>query len=140
MKKLIVLLIISITFFSCDSLKPVGKVSTDENKLVNNWVLQNDKSIEYGLNSEPLSINFSKSAEENKISGFAGCNKFFGNYSAFNGKLIISNIGATKMACPQLDAEGQYLSLLGKANRYEIKGNNLFLYNNNLLLLHFEAK
>ena len=140
MKKLALLLIISVTMFSCDALKPVGKVSTDENKLVTNWILQNDENVEYGLNSEPLSINFSKESNENKISGFAGCNRFFGSYSAFDGKLMIDNVGATKMACPQLDAENQYLSLLRKANRYEIKGNNLYLYNNNLLLLHFEAK
>ncbi|MRI63574.1 META domain-containing protein [Ornithobacterium rhinotracheale] len=138
MKKISILFVMAILLFSCDALSPIAKGSTDIAKLYGNWILQNNKDAELGFNASPLSINFQKEDTEIKVNGFAGCNRFFGPCTAQAGVINFSNLASTRMACPQLDIENRYLSLLGKSNRYEIKGKDLYLYQNNLLLLHFK--
>lgn len=65
-----------------------------------------------------------------KITGFAGCNNFFGSYS-LSGKNSISfddNMGMTMMACPDITVnEQEFSNLFRKAKRYELKGNMLQL-------------
>lgn len=140
MKRLIALPFLCLLLFSCDALKPITRVSTDERKLVSEWLLQNENETEHGLNTKPLSLIFSKDLNKSTLNGFAGCNNFQGAYNALSGKIMIEEVAITKRACPQLDAENQYLSLLKKVNRYEIKGNNLYLYQDQLILLHFKKK
>ncbi|MGV4412396.1 META domain-containing protein [Ornithobacterium rhinotracheale] len=138
MKKLSILFVMAVLLFSCDALSPIAKGSTDVSKLYGNWILQNNKDAEIGFNADPLSINFQKDGEELKVNGFAGCNRFFGACTAQAGVINLANLASTRMACPQLDIEKRYLSLLSKSNRYEIKGKDLYFYQNNLLLLHFK--
>lgn len=138
MKKISILIILAILFVSCDTLSSIAKGSTDAEKLFGNWMLQNNKNTEVGFNASPLSLNFQKEGETLKVNGFAGCNQFFGPCTAQAGFINFSNIASTRMACPQLDVEKRYLSLLNKSNRYEIKGKDLYLYQGKLLLLHFK--
>lgn len=37
--------------------------------------------------------------EAGRVSGFSGCNRYFGTYSARDGRLVIGAIGGTMMAC-----------------------------------------
>lgn len=72
-----------------------------------------------------------------RISGKAGCNRYFGRVVFEHTKLSISDIGSTKMACPDEKVESAYLKHLMAANRYQIMGNNLQLYRDQELLLEF---
>ncbi|WP_086047823.1 META domain-containing protein [Hugenholtzia roseola] len=76
------------------------------------------------------------------LRGFAGCNNFSGMYQIDQTakKLSISGFMATKMSCPLLKFEYDYLGKLEKATRYEIEGKKLSLYQDALLLATFEAQ
>lgn len=65
-----------------------------------------------------------------KITGFAGCNNFFGSYalSGTSGIAFDENMGMTMKACPDLKINEQaFTGLFREANRYEIKGSTLQL-------------
>lgn len=88
-----------------------------------------------------LTITFDK--ENSYFSGFSGCNKYFGNYALKNtNHLSISNVNATKMACPENDMsiEEKYLPMLQRVDNYTINKDTLFLKQSERVLLTFIAK
>jgi heat shock protein HslJ len=65
-----------------------------------------------------------------KLGGTAGCNQYFGDYTAEGSSLSIGGIGSTLRACLDpgvMEQEGRYLSLLGSAARFHINGDHLEL-------------
>jgi heat shock protein HslJ len=65
--------------------------------------------------------------EAGQASGQAPCNRWFG---AVEGKLPefrIGQAGATRMACPDLEAEGAFLTALGKITTAALDGDKLVL-------------
>lgn len=67
---------------------------------------------------------------ENRLSGFSGCNNFFGSYTLEKGNRIhFSQLGATKRACPNLQvSEHEFLQVFGMADNYSLNGDTLELY------------
>lgn len=52
-------------------------------------------------------------ADSSAVYGSAGCNRFFGKYTAEkDGKISIEPGGSTMMYCPDMDFENQYLQAL----------------------------
>ena len=51
---------------------------------------------------------------EKDVSGFSGCNRFFGSYSFVGGELTFGPLVTTRMACPpdKMDTERRVLQLL----------------------------
>ena len=105
------------------------------------WALKNlysnGNEIEIPLDHNPA-ISFLK---EGKISGETGCNRFFGSYEEPQaGQLVLSEMGATKMACPdnEMAIEDMFLSNLGKVNAYRIEGDKLELLQNDKVVMTFE--
>lgn len=51
---------------------------------------------------------------EKDVSGFSGCNRFFGSYSFVGGALTFGPLVTTRMACPpdEMDTERKILQLL----------------------------
>jgi copper homeostasis protein (lipoprotein) len=79
-------------------------------------------------------------SEGDRVHGFAGCNRFFGGFVRNKNTLRFSQLGSTRMACPAgMDQEQLFLAALGRADRYEIHGQVLELYEAELLLARFEA-
>lgn len=73
--------------------------------------------------------------------GLGGCNRFSSPVTiGGEGSLIFGEIMATKMACPNLALETRFFDMLKQTNRYELRGNTLVFYRNNLKLLQFERK
>lgn len=126
--------ILILTLTACST----ANTSTKETKseLIGEWKLQNNNSNTLGLGEKPVSIAFD-AEEKDKISGFAGCNYFGGMYTKSEGYLTFSDIYTTRRACPDLDIEQQFLDLINNVNRFEIQGNDLYLYQDKLVLLHF---
>lgn len=54
---------------------------------------------------------------DNDVAGYAGCNRFFGDYRLVDGLLEIGPLGSTRMACqePEHSFELSFLSALGSA-------------------------
>ena len=74
-------------------------------------------------------VGFTMFADNKRISGYAGCNSFFGAYKIEAGNRIrFSEIGATKMFCPEDEfSENEFLKVFGLADNYTIRGNRLEL-------------
>ena len=88
------------------------------------WVLQSygePDNLKAVLADTDITATFD-SAEE-KVTGSAGCNNYFGSYEVEGSQLSIPGpIGATMMACPEpiMNQEQEYLSILQVAESYEI--------------------
>ncbi|KUJ53424.1 META domain-containing protein [Chryseobacterium sp. JAH] len=77
--------------------------------------------------------------EGSKVNGNAGCNSYFGTLSTdtASGSFSASQLGSTRMACDNMSVEQNFMSMMGKVNKYVVSGNTLELYQDNLLLLKF---
>jgi len=74
-------------------------------------------------------IHFTLNADENRVSGYAGCNSFSGTYTIEPGNRISFNgLAVTAMACPddKID-EKNVLSVFEMADNYTVSGNKLML-------------
>lgn len=67
--------------------------------------------------------------EEGKISGSAGCNRYFGEARLEQGRLALGPIGSTKRMClgPGMEQETRYLRALAEAERLERTAKQLIL-------------
>jgi heat shock protein HslJ len=81
---------------------------------------------------------------EGTVNGSAGCNSYFGSYSADGSHLAIGTVGSTEMFCGEpagiMDQEQAYLGALASASSAQIEGNVLTLSDaDGLRLLTFVA-
>lgn len=76
-----------------------------------------------------------------KVFGFAGCNRFNGGLE-FNEKTITFNaLASTKMACPQMDVENQFMRAISMQTLgYELADNTLTLKNDAHTLVFSKMK
>jgi heat shock protein HslJ len=68
-------------------------------------------------------------AAEDRISGSASCNRFFGVYEAAGGAIDVRALGHTEMACetPLMTQEAAFLGVLDDAERYQRRGDRLVI-------------
>jgi heat shock protein HslJ len=78
---------------------------------------------------------------ENKVTGFAGCNSFFGSYQHDETTLTFGQLAAGRMFCADsMDKESKFMQSLGKVKTYKITGQTLHLLDaEEKLLATFEA-
>jgi len=66
--------------------------------------------------------------ETDKVTGFDGCNNFFGEYTLDDNKLTFGLLAATRMACPHInDFDMHFNKMLSMTSGYRINGNRLEL-------------
>lgn len=131
MKKFVLGLATVAVMASCGAVGNTAKVGTQQVSVANTqWKLADNAK-----GTTPTLI-----IDGNKISGEAGCNKYFGSLmmDTTAGNFKASNIGSTRMMCDNLSSETNFLNMLEQANKYVVTGNTLQLYKDNLLLLKFE--
>ena len=82
-----------------------------------------------------LTLSFNDSTKQ--VSGFAGCNRFFGSYTIEKNKIKFGPIGATKMLChgAKEKIETAFFKALESANTLSIADNELKLLDNNKIVL-----
>ena len=66
-------------------------------------------------------------AEGNRVSGFAGCNRYSGGYSLTGNALRFGSIASTKMACDNSATEDEMMLALASIQKYSLEGNKLIL-------------
>lgn len=95
------------------------------------WQLETleGKSVKSMSQDDGKEIGFTLNETENRITGFSGCNSFFGTYKLEEGNRIrFSALGATKMACHDSAVnESEFLEIFGLADNYRITGDRLEL-------------
>lgn len=102
----------------------------------NDWQLiqLNNVGKDYGN----ASIKFDTT--ENRVSGNAGCNSFFGSYNVEGEYILFTQMGATKMLCDEESnqTEDEFLKILsGQKLRYDVADQTLNLYDGNRLVMMF---
>lgn len=138
--KVILLMAFSSVLFSCETNKQSinNEIQKSESQPTNTsiegktWVLKelNGKSVSSKENKETKFFFLLKS-DDHSITGFAGCNNFFGDYEISGTKNIkMKNIGITLMACPDIVVdENEFVKALELTDIYHIDGETLFLKN-----------
>lgn len=114
------------------------------------WVLDQEYSGIPVNNSAAPFVNFTKATKPGPLGitkgsagGNTGCNVFGGSYSVTGGKIGITEIISTMRACiedDRMDTERKFLDGLRRANRFEIRSNELYLYENNGQVLKFHGR
>lgn len=88
------------------------------------WKLININGIPFSGETQPT-LHF----KAKRVSGFAGCNRYFSNYSSKeNGSISFGSIGKTKMLCSRSDSrniETQFIRELSTANSFSINDGEL---------------
>ncbi|ADX67132.1 MULTISPECIES: META domain-containing protein [Weeksella] len=141
MQKIRLTLVLMIGFFmnSCQTAAPVTDFSKIKQILeTNKWVLQDNTGNVKGLDQQDVVLNF-RYEDGLTVNGFAGCNSYQGKATLNSTTIRFSEIGSTKVYCPQMNQEKAYLDMLREVNRYEINGKNLSLFKDNLVLIRFKA-
>lgn len=90
------------------------------------------------LHGERPYILFNQANQQ--ATGYAGCNRFFGGYELDGAALTFGPIGATKMACPDLEEglETEFFKVLDATRRWEIVGGSLRFLNGDAVLARME--
>lgn len=123
MKYLLSILLVALAV-SCKTGTKVKE--TDKNTIQKKWEL----SV---LDGEQVSGNlpiYIELTEDNKVSGFIGCNRLTGTYTIANKSQIkFSQLGLTRMMCPEREMalESQVLELLNTTDNFTIDSGKLML-------------
>ena len=74
-----------------------------------------------------------------QVTGFAGCNNFFGGYALDGSSLKFGPVGSTRMACPdlQMSLETEFLKALEKTRAWKISEHVLFFLDDGNVLARF---
>lgn len=75
----------------------------------------------------------------NRLTGFTGCNRLMGNYSATEGIIQLSDLSSSRVMCPIIEQERLLLDVLEKADTYRIAGEVLTLFHQNQAVATFRA-
>src|SRR4051794_35032094 len=80
---------------------PAAQTTLPADVLQYEWVLEyfntDAKSAGHDVTSAQITIKF---ASDGTLSGFAGCNDYFGSYTVSGQQMTISKLGSTQKACP----------------------------------------
>ena len=76
---------------------------------------------------------------QNQATGFAGCNHFFGSYKLDGSSLTFGPMGATRMACPDLETglETSVFEALENTRRWKQAGGELLFLDGDEVLARF---
>lgn len=124
--KYVFIIVMSIVLYSCSSSSTTGTSNSIKNT---KWMLEsmNGERIDtmYLTSGNAISLNF---ADSSKMNGKAPCNSYFSAYTISGQNISFGAIGATRMACDNLDMEQRYFAFLGGVTRYSLSSNSLTLY------------
>lgn len=99
------------------------------------WMMVSfDQFSKQELIEKKAGINLTGEKSDNQIKGSAvmGCNRiFFTAQLKNNGKVKISGLGSTEMACQDMNLENAFLKKFGNMTNYTIEGHRLTLFDNN---------
>lgn len=124
--KYVFIIVISVVLYSCSSSSTTETLNSVKNT---KWMLEsmNGERIDtmYLTSGNAISLNF---ADSSKMNGKAPCNSYFSAYTVTGQNISFGAIGATRMACDNLDMEQRYFAFLGGVTRYSLSSNRLTLY------------
>ena len=142
-KNLVIVAILILIFASCAS-RVKEPVFTFQGKILH-LIELNGVAYDAKSTFEPITFTFTETAVADgiyKINGHSGCNQFFGQYRAVDGKIKFSDVGMTRRMCDEESnkIEMQISTILETANAYKAEKGKVTLYNGKTPLAVFEVK
>ena len=114
----------------CNSAKKTNPEAKDETITEKYWKLKtlDGKEVTMKKNQE-REIFFTLKTQDNRVTGFAGCNSLSGEYSLEKGnKISFKNVAVTMKMCPDVDVnESDFLEVFELADNYTISEDVLTL-------------
>ncbi len=104
------------------------------------WVAESLNGKEVKFKEGMSEVFITLEAKDKKVFGRAGCNRFFGAYELNEAQLSFSGMGATKMACPDMDIETTFFKVLEDTKSFVIKNDKLMLKDDNNVIAVFKAQ
>lgn len=100
--------------------------SIDKNpvSINNKWKVISIQGVDILDNNPFVTFN----SQEKRISGFAGCNNFFGTFDPDSKELSLSEMGMTRKMCQDMSLENTFINNLRNAHTFQIKNNKLLFY------------
>lgn len=134
MKKIIMSVLAVSTLFSCTGIelpKTKREIIKQEFALFNQNSLV-DREFVVVENEAYKNIKITIGFSKNRIYGFGGVNRYFGFYKIVNNRLIIENLGVTKVAAKKENevAELAFLTALKDNKEIKLEGPYLILNSN----------
>jgi len=127
MKKLLFFTLLALTF-GCNSAK--SKKDTMLNSTLQDGSYKVVSVLGNDITSEMLTLDISESGKS--ISGFSGCNNYFGTVTNQTDGSLFSGIGATKKFCPDtMETEKSFLNEMSNVTQWESKDNTINLNDSN---------
>lgn len=89
------------------------------------------------VGEEPVTARF----QDGRVSGFSGCNRFFGGYTLDGDRLVIGQLAGSMMMCPEasMTLEHALTSSLAGTFQFTVAGQTLTLLRDSKPVLTFEA-
>ncbi|AKD03643.1 hypothetical protein PKOR_11530 [Pontibacter korlensis] len=84
------------------------------------------QDVQRPQNTKTAFIRFEE--RESRVVGFTGCNRFFGKYELGEESLKLSQLGSTRMACPDMEQENKIMDVLSRVDSYRVAGDVLTLF------------
>jgi heat shock protein HslJ len=86
------------------------------------------------LGGQPIDVsaerrpNLTLSSSDQRVAGYAGCNRIIGSYSLSDDRLTFSQLAGTRMACAEgMETEQAFHDALGKVAGWRLQGEQLEL-------------
>lgn len=118
----------------------IGGCKTQQNPIMHTdsitgaeWKLVRLNGEDVAALNPPITLSFDEA--QKKVSGFAGCNRFFGGYELNQSSIKFSAIGATKMYCQDKSSiEDNYVTALSNVQSFKAENSKLVLTGENAIL------
>jgi heat shock protein HslJ len=133
----IITLLLSVGLYCCGNAKEAAN-HQNHTELKSTKTLSGTYKIAFIENNTelPETINITFDETTNTVSGFSGCNNFFGNYSVEGSSIQFSDIGMTRKFCEEfMDVEQNMLNALGQVESFSMTNEVLNLKNKSTKLL-----
>lgn len=146
MKKFLILGITAVTLTACTDVKVpfMSSAKTESSSSSSAPIFANLKEQLNGREFIIITDGYNKKAsigfQGNRVYGFSGINRYFGDYQVTGGKLVFGEFGLTRMGGSQeeMTKELQFLDLLKNNKSVKLSGATLTLISNEGIELVFK--
>ena len=133
---LLICSLLMLTISSCDHSKKTANAAAST-PVGKNWTVSSFAATDVIQDSRSVpTIRFE---EAGKLNGNTGCNNYSGSYSISNNSIKMDPGMMTKMFCEGA-VENKFIETMKKANRFEIKGDQLWLFDGTTLVMQLKGK
>lgn len=139
MNNIIFCILLAASLNACtEKSSPDGTTGTALSLENTHWKLIALSSLASGIPSLPKDAFLE--LKDGKLSGFSGCNNYFGSFIVSGNTIHFAGVAMTKMYCKEaMEVENGLAQSLNNADQFRINANHLELLKNEELLSRFEG-